>query len=429
MWGDAVLLLWSWLQGLKQDHTRGYENLGGDLQRPGQGCGKPWPRFMHSCVTNGMNLHFLDHAQPGSQDSEGGNTNNVTFGCSPPGCMLLRAGSRWDLSSQLQELTLREWCTFCDTYFLTARPPLSLASLVSASLSIIYLRMGFWRKSTGRLKFPPELRLRLRPLAPSFPQSSRIDLIFLWMAEQLWSNSVLDCKMAYRHLYSAGKPCLILTKYVGIFSDVCLSCCCCSVVKSCLALWSMDYSTPGFLPCPSLSPGVCSNPCPLTQWCHPTISSSVPPSPPALNFPWYNSLYDAYLHRSEITNIFFILGIMVYRDGGQIMSGQTKCYKRGVNHQSFPTKQGWEQRENLVYTSHGLPSPWETRHIPYWFPCLNEADVIIKRRVGKTEGNWLWKETDSFFCVRSKFPSVKAEKAGHGVNFPCFLSTANKNIL
>ena len=31
------------------------------------------------------------------------------------------------------------------------------------------------------------------------------------------------------------------------------------------------------LPCPSLSPGVCSNSCPLSQWCHPTISSSVPP--------------------------------------------------------------------------------------------------------------------------------------------------------
>ena len=27
--------------------------------------------------------------------------------------------------------------------------------------------------------------------------------------------------------------------------------------------------------CPSLSPRVCSNSCPLLQWCHPTISSSV----------------------------------------------------------------------------------------------------------------------------------------------------------
>ena len=33
----------------------------------------------------------------------------------------------------------------------------------------------------------------------------------------------------------------------------------------------------GRLPCPSLSPRVCSNSCPLSQWCHPTISSSVTP--------------------------------------------------------------------------------------------------------------------------------------------------------
>ena len=31
------------------------------------------------------------------------------------------------------------------------------------------------------------------------------------------------------------------------------------------------------LPCPSLSPGVCSNSCPLSWWSYPTISSSVTP--------------------------------------------------------------------------------------------------------------------------------------------------------
>ena len=31
------------------------------------------------------------------------------------------------------------------------------------------------------------------------------------------------------------------------------------------------------LPCPSLSPGVCSHSRPLSRWCHPTISSSVVP--------------------------------------------------------------------------------------------------------------------------------------------------------
>ena len=31
------------------------------------------------------------------------------------------------------------------------------------------------------------------------------------------------------------------------------------------------------LPCPSLSPEICSNSCPLTQWCHPSVSSAVIP--------------------------------------------------------------------------------------------------------------------------------------------------------
>ena len=31
------------------------------------------------------------------------------------------------------------------------------------------------------------------------------------------------------------------------------------------------------LPCPSPTPAACSNSCPLSQWCHPTISSSVIP--------------------------------------------------------------------------------------------------------------------------------------------------------
>ena len=31
------------------------------------------------------------------------------------------------------------------------------------------------------------------------------------------------------------------------------------------------------LPCPSPTPRTCSNSCPLSQWCHPTISSSVTP--------------------------------------------------------------------------------------------------------------------------------------------------------
>ena len=52
--------------------------------------------------------------------------------------------------------------------------------------------------------------------------------------------------------------------------------CCCSVAKSSLT-WRRHGLQHACLPCLSLSPGVCSNSCPLSQWCHPTISFSVIP--------------------------------------------------------------------------------------------------------------------------------------------------------
>ena len=48
----------------------------------------------------------------------------------------------------------------------------------------------------------------------------------------------------------------------------------CSVVSD--SLWSHDLQHAG-PPCPSPTPGVHPNSCPLSRWCHPAISSSVIP--------------------------------------------------------------------------------------------------------------------------------------------------------
>ena len=66
--------------------------------------------------------------------------------------------------------------------------------------------------------------------------------------------------------------------------------CCYLAGKSCLTLCSpMDYSTSGF-PILHHLPSVCSNSCPLSQWCHPTISSSaVPFSSCPQSFPTFGS--------------------------------------------------------------------------------------------------------------------------------------------
>ena len=53
------------------------------------------------------------------------------------------------------------------------------------------------------------------------------------------------------------------------------------------------------LPCLSPTPGVYSNSCPLSWWCHPTISSSVIPSPPAFNHSQHQGLlkWVSFLHQ------------------------------------------------------------------------------------------------------------------------------------
>ena len=48
----------------------------------------------------------------------------------------------------------------------------------------------------------------------------------------------------------------------------------CSVVSDSLRYHESQHTRP---PCPSSAPGVHSNPCPSSRWCHPTISSSVVP--------------------------------------------------------------------------------------------------------------------------------------------------------
>ena len=55
------------------------------------------------------------------------------------------------------------------------------------------------------------------------------------------------------------------------FSSVQFSC---SVMSDSLRPHGLQHARP---PCPSLTPGVYSNSCPLSWWCHPTTSSSVVP--------------------------------------------------------------------------------------------------------------------------------------------------------
>ena len=67
--------------------------------------------------------------------------------------------------------------------------------------------------------------------------------------------------------------------------------CCCSVAQTCLTLLrphGLQHARP---PCPSPSPRVCSNSCPLSQWCYLIISSSAAPFSFAFSLSLHQGLF------------------------------------------------------------------------------------------------------------------------------------------
>ena len=69
------------------------------------------------------------------------------------------------------------------------------------------------------------------------------------------------------------------------FSSVQFSC---SVLSNTLRPHGLQHARH---PCPSPTPATYSNSCPLSRWCHPTISSSVVPFPPTFNLSQHQGLF------------------------------------------------------------------------------------------------------------------------------------------
>ena len=96
--------------------------------------------------------------------------------------------------------------------------------------------------------------------SPSSPQPLSISLVSMSASPSLLCKQVHQYHPSRFHIYVLiyGTPNTL----------------CCSVSESCLTLQSRALQHVR-LSCLSPSPGVCSDACPLSQWCHPTISSSV----------------------------------------------------------------------------------------------------------------------------------------------------------
>ena len=90
-----------------------------------------------------------------------------------------------------------------------------------------------------------------------FPELSWTVSLWIWLR-------VIGQPVSWGHkVRGNSEPGTIFARKVVLFS--------CSVVSDSLQPHELQHTR---VPCPSLSSRICSNSCPLSWWCHPTISSS-----------------------------------------------------------------------------------------------------------------------------------------------------------
>ena len=117
------------------------------------------------------------------------------------------------------------------------------------------------------------------------------------------------------------------------------------------------------LPCPSLSPGVCSNSCLWSQWCHPKISSSVAHVFSCLqSFPAWRSFPMCWLFPSGDQSIWVCLQHQwIFRFLSPLgLTGLISLQSRGLS-RVFPST---TIQKHQFFGSQ--PCLWSTSHIHTW---------------------------------------------------------------
>ena len=144
-------------------------------------------------------------------------------------------------------------------------------------------------------------------------------------------------------------------------------------------------------PCPSLTPGACSNLCPLSQWCHPTISSSV--------VPFFSCLQSFPASGSLPMSQFFA-------SGGQSIGASASASVLPVNIQNwFPlglalislqSKELWRVFSSTTVCKH-------LQHSAFFMIQLSHPYVTTGKTIGLTRQNFVSKAMSLLFNTLSRF--------------------------
>ena len=137
------------------------------------------------------------------------------------------------------------------------------------------------------------------------------------------------------------------------------------VTRSCPTLWPHGLQHTR-LPCPSPTPGACSNSCPSSEWCHPTISSSVTSfSSCPQSFPASGSFPMCWLFASGGQNIGVSAStsVLPMNIKGWLplgLTGLISLHPKGLS-RVFSSNPVWKHQ---FFSAH--PSLWSSSHIHTW---------------------------------------------------------------
>ena len=146
-----------------------------------------------------------------------------------------------------------------------------------------------------------------------------------------------------------------------------------SVVSDSLRSHGLQHAR---LPCPSPTPGTCSNSCPSSQWCHPTISSSVVAfssrlqsitasgSFPMSQFFASGSQYWSFRFSINFSNEYS--GLISFRMDWLALLAVQGTLKSLLQHHSSKSSTLWCSALFIVQLSHPYMTTWKTIALTRW---------------------------------------------------------------
>ena len=122
----------------------------------------------------------------------------------------------------------------------------------------------------------------------------------------------------------------------------------------------MDCSTPGF---PALHyPRICSSSCPLSRWCHPTVSSSATPFSPSLSLPHHQWIVSSHQAGKVLELQLLYQSVLPVKIQG--------CFPLGLTSLISLLSRGLPRVSNFTVQKHQFfstqPSLWSNSHIHTW---------------------------------------------------------------